>query len=62
MDEHAELLTPWRLRRLMKASGIHHPWTRYILFTPFSSKFFRLLDRLLGRVPLGTQYAMGGRA
>lgn len=60
MDEGAELLTPWRLRGLMKAAGICQPWTRYILFTPFSGKFFRLLDRWLARVPLGTQYAMGG--
>jgi SAM-dependent methyltransferase len=62
MDENAELVTPWRLRRLMKAVGIRQLWTRYVLFTPFSGRFFRRLDRLLGRVPLGTQYAMGGKA
>ena len=62
MDENAELLTPWRLRRLMKEAGLARIWTNYVLFTPFAGKAFRLLDRLLKRVPLGTQYAMGGRA
>lgn len=62
MDENAELLAPWHLRGLMKGAGIRQTWTRYILFTPFAGKFFRILDRLLGRVPLGTQYAAGGRA
>jgi len=62
MDENAKLLTPWRLRRLMKAAGVRQTWIRYVLFTPFAGKIFRLLDRLLERVPLGTQYAAGGKA
>jgi SAM-dependent methyltransferase len=61
MDQNAELLTPWHLRRLMKAAGLSRPWLRYILFTPFAAGAFRMLDRMLGWLPLGTQYAMGGR-
>jgi SAM-dependent methyltransferase len=62
IEHNPELLTPWRLRRLMKDAGLTRVWTHYVLFTPFAGKAFRLLDRLLKRVPLGTQYAMGGRA
>lgn len=60
-DVNAVLLNPWTLRRLMKSSGIIDPWVRYVLFTPFSGKAFRLLDRLLAAIPLGTQYVMGGK-
>jgi SAM-dependent methyltransferase len=59
MDENAVLVWPRRLRALMKAAGLAPPWIRYVLFTPFDGGFFRNLDRLLGRVPFGTQYVMG---
>lgn len=62
MDANAVLLNAWKLRALMKSAGIGPLWVRYVLFTPFAGRAFRLLDRLLSRVPLGTQYAMGGRA
>lgn len=61
MDENAVLVWPRRLRNLMKAAGLSHCWTRYVLFTPFAGKFFRKLDHLLSPVPLGAQYVMGGR-
>jgi SAM-dependent methyltransferase len=60
MDENAVLVWPRRLRSLMKAAGLAHSWTRYVLFTPFAGRFFRKLDRLLSPIPLGTQYVMGG--
>jgi ubiquinone/menaquinone biosynthesis C-methylase UbiE len=61
MDENAVLVWPRRLRALMRAAGLLEPDTRYILFTPFEGGFFRRLDRLLKRVPLGTQYVMEAR-
>jgi len=61
MDENAVLVWPRKLRALMKSVGLAPPWTRHVLFTPFDGRFFRKLDRLLGRIPLGTQYVMGAR-
>lgn len=60
-DANAHLVTSWKLRRLLKSAGIERPWLKYILFTPFASNAFRLLDQLLSAVPLGAQYVMGGK-
>src|SRR5262249_49691100 len=60
-DANAHLLKPWTLRKLMKSAGIANPWVKYILFTPFASKAFRLLDGVLSGLPLGAQYVMGGK-
>jgi SAM-dependent methyltransferase len=60
MDENAVLVWPRRLRSLMKAAGLAHSWTRYVLFTPFAGRLFRKLDHLLSPIPLGAQYVMGG--
>jgi ubiquinone/menaquinone biosynthesis C-methylase UbiE len=62
MDANAVLLRPSKLRMLMKSSGLEDLWVRYMLFTPFAGKIFRRLDLVLGRVPLGAQYVIGGRA
>jgi ubiquinone/menaquinone biosynthesis C-methylase UbiE len=62
MDANAVLLKPWTLRTLMKSAGIGHSWIQYVLFTPFAGKAFRILDRVLSRVPFGAQYAIAGRA
>jgi ubiquinone/menaquinone biosynthesis C-methylase UbiE len=60
LDKDAILLSPWRLKRLFKNTGIDTPILRYTLFTPFSHKFFRNLDRILSRVPFGAQYIIKG--
>jgi ubiquinone/menaquinone biosynthesis C-methylase UbiE len=62
MDANAVLLPPRKLRMLMKSSGLEDLWVRYVLFTPFAGRIFRRLDLALGRVPLGAQYVIGGRA
>ena len=61
MDENAVLLTPWKLRNLMESVGCNSIWLRYVLFVPFAGKLARAIDRLLARVPLGTQYVVRGR-
>lgn len=61
MDENAVLLTPWKLRKLMKSVGVSSLWLRYVLFVPFAGKVARAIDGLLARVPLGTQYVLSGR-
>ena len=61
MDANAVLLWPWTLHRLMKTAGIGSLWTRYVLFLPFAGKVTRIIDRLFARLPLGTQYVLGGR-
>lgn len=60
LDKDAILLPPWRLYRLLKNAGFHTPKLRYILLTPFSQQFFKKLEHLLSRVPLGTQYLIKG--
>jgi ubiquinone/menaquinone biosynthesis C-methylase UbiE len=60
-DANAHLVKSWTLRRLLNSAGIEHPWVKYVLFTPFASKAFRLLDRVLAPVPFGAQYVMGGK-
>jgi len=60
-DANAHLVKSWTLRRLLSSAGIEQLWLKYILFTPFASKAFRVLDRLLCGVPLGAQYVMGGK-
>ena len=61
MDANAVLLSSGTLRRLMTAAGARAPWVRYVLFLPFAGKLFRLIDRMLSRVPFGTQYVVGAR-
>lgn len=60
-DANATLLTAWKLRKLLSAAGTVDPWVQYILFTPFASKVFRKLDRLLSKLPFGAQYVIGAR-
>jgi ubiquinone/menaquinone biosynthesis C-methylase UbiE len=60
MDENAVLLGAGKVRGLMAQAGLRAQATRYFLFTPFSGSLFRKIDGLLGAVPLGTQYMIGG--
>ena len=59
-DENANLVSPRKLKKLLQACNVHKPSLRYILFTPFSTRFFRFLDRILNFVPFGAQYVMSG--
>ena len=45
----------------MKAEGLTAVTRRFMLFTPFAAPLFRRLDRSLGWLPLGAQYASYGR-
>jgi SAM-dependent methyltransferase len=56
LDKHAVLLRSGQLTRLMRESGLNCIQRYFILFTPFSSSFFRSVDRALKRVPFGAQY------
>jgi SAM-dependent methyltransferase len=62
VDEHAILLTAGRARRLLRDAGFESLGTRHFLYVP--ERFYRwgaVLERALGRVPLGGQYAVFGR-
>jgi len=61
LDEHAILLSAWRLSRLFHHAKIQKIKTNYLLFTPFAQNFFRNLDELLRRIPFGAQYLIKGR-
>jgi SAM-dependent methyltransferase len=56
MDADANLISRNQLLKILGSIGIRKFKTRNILFTPFSSRFFRKLDNLLGRLPFGAQY------
>ena len=60
-DENAVLLRPPRVHELFTATGLSIQETRYILFSPFRSKFFRLIDAVLYWFPLGAQYYVAAR-
>jgi SAM-dependent methyltransferase len=62
VDEHAILLTVARARRLLQDAGYTSIDARHFLYVP--ERFYRhgaAIERSLGRVPLGGQYAVFGR-
>lgn len=61
IDEDAILLKPNITQKLLRKSGFLNIKTRYIIFTPFSGSFFRFLDNILRRLPLGAQYYTIGK-
>ncbi len=56
IDSDAVLLRHTRLATMLKDAGLQAVYTRSILFTPFDQTIFRLMDEVLGRLPLGAQY------
>lgn len=56
MDRDAVLVRQCSLKKLLLRCGYKSSFGKFILFTPFSSYFFRLLDKLLARIPFGAQY------
>jgi SAM-dependent methyltransferase len=57
-DEDAELLSRRRASRLLRNAGLREPAGRYILFFPRDSRLLRRVQRGLGWLPLGAQYAV----
>lgn len=55
-DRDAVLLTAGTTRRLFRRAGLHAAESRYILFFPWSGRFWRALEPALGWLPLGAQY------
>ena len=62
IDNDAVLLTAKTTKKLLKEEGFVEVSSRGILYTPFSSSFFRALDEKLGWCPLGAQYYAIGKA
>jgi SAM-dependent methyltransferase len=56
MDEGATMIGRRKLERLLGKAGCSQVQSGYIFFTPFGSRFFRWLDRVLAWLPLGAQY------
>lgn len=56
LDEGVTLLSNSKLQKLMRAAGFGATHTEHILFTPFSQRFFRWLDRIMKWFPMGAQY------
>jgi SAM-dependent methyltransferase len=61
IDADAVLLSARTTRSLLNEGGFAEVKTRNILFTPFSTAFFRALDEKLGWCPFGAQYYAFGR-
>lgn len=59
-DEDAVLVRSRRARELLNEAGFQGFKLRYILTVPFIGRFFRRLDRLFSKIPLGTQYYAWG--
>lgn len=62
IDADAVLISARSLRGLLKQNGFAKVSTRNILFTPFSSRVFRIIDERLGWLPFGAQYYSVGRS
>jgi hypothetical protein len=60
-DRDAVLVPPKTAKRLLRGAGLGSIDRRYILFFPWSSRGFRLIERSLGWLPLGAQYCIFGR-
>ncbi len=58
LDEHAVLLKPKELERMVSSSFGRTPRIEFILAIPPINKILKVADRLLKRVPLGAQYAV----
>jgi SAM-dependent methyltransferase len=56
-DRDAELLSRRAALRLLSAAGLPSPEGRYIVFFPRESGLLRGIERRLGWLPLGAQYA-----
>jgi SAM-dependent methyltransferase len=56
-DRDAELLTRREASRLLREAGLGSPGGRYILFFTRESGLLRGIERRLGWLPLGAQYA-----
>jgi SAM-dependent methyltransferase len=56
-DRDAELLSRREALRLLRAAGLPRPEGRYIVFFPRDAGLLRAVERRLGWLPLGAQYA-----
>lgn len=56
LDENAILLWPGEVKRMIRKNAGLNTYLRFFLFTPFSARPFRLLDRALAFLPIGAQY------
>jgi SAM-dependent methyltransferase len=56
-DRDAELLTRPTALQLLSAAGLQRPEGQYIVFFPRESRLLRRIERRLGWLPLGAQYA-----
>lgn len=55
-DEDAVLLKKGLLKNLFNSVNLTTIQSRYILFFPLKGKFFRKIEKLLAKLPLGAQY------
>lgn len=60
-DRDAVLLRAAQTEQLLTEAGLSDVATRYFLFLPMMSPLTRRIERRLGRLPLGAQYATWGR-
>ncbi|MBN1558149.1 MAG: class I SAM-dependent methyltransferase [Lentisphaerae bacterium] len=61
-DKDARLLLPRTLAGALRQAGFDTVQVRHILFLPLGRRLTLLIDRLLGRLPAGAQYAAIGFA
>lgn len=60
-DRDAVLLRAREVRQLLRNSGARVAALRYFLLTPWRARPWRLLERLVEKLPFGAQYAVLGK-
>ena len=61
-DRDAHPLPWWQLRRHLRGAGLNTVHKRHLFYFPRALAFLRRLERPLGRLPLGAQYALFAEA
>lgn len=59
-DRDAVLLSAGRMKRLLRAAGLHEIDAQHFLLLPSAREVFRRVERAMRRWPLGAQYAAWG--
>ena len=60
-DRDANTLSPPESRRLVRTAGFHTLRTDYLFIFPRVLRWFRPLEKLVHKLPIGTQYIVLGR-
>jgi|TARA_B110000263_G_C15306260_1_gene510566 SAM-dependent methyltransferase len=61
LDENANLLRMNKMKKLYFEAGFKKIKKQFIIFFPFKAEIFRILEKLISKIPLGAQYFVSGK-